>query len=273
MVSKEIMEKNKRINRLEEQLSTQEKLASLGRLLAGLAHEIQNPLNFINNFSSLSVDLLTEYNNSDDQSEKEELVNQVMNNLQKINSHGKRADNIIRSILQYSRSGKSYRESTEINNLILEFLNFAYYGYKSLHTGVEVETVTHLSAGLPAVNIDQQELGRVFINLFNNSFDAIYQKAEINNNFSPAINVESTEQSGNIIIKIKDNGIGISEEIKEKVFEPFFTTKPSGSGTGLGLSISRDIILAHEGQIDINSKPGEYTEVIIQLPINKNTEK
>jgi two-component system, NtrC family, sensor kinase len=258
-----------KLNKTQTQLLHHEKLASLGRLMAGIAHEIQNPLNFVNNFSELSKDLISEYKNASDPAEKDEIMSELISNMEKINLHGKRADSIVRNMLQHGRKSDAIKKPTDINQLSTEFLNFAYYGYKAANKDIHIDIEKYLSPSIPELKIVQQDISRVFINLFNNSFDAIHHKAITNvNAYDPKIILETVLEANKVLIKIKDNGTGIPEDIKSKIFDPFFTTKPAGSGTGLGLSISNDIVLAHGGKIDISSEKDKFTEVVVELPVN-----
>ena len=195
-------------------------------------------------------------------------MRELQNNMEKINFHGKRADSIVRNMLQHSRKSDVEKQTTDINQFSAEYLNFAYYGYKSLNKDAKVKLEKKLNPSLPSTKIMQQDLSRVLINLFNNSFDAIHQKIITNTNgYEPKLVLETDYADNMIFIRIKDNGSGISEDIKNKIFDPFFTTKPAGSGTGLGLSISNDIILAHGGKIEVKTENENYTEVIVELPI------
>ncbi|UOE49033.1 ATP-binding protein [Mucilaginibacter sp. SMC90] len=261
----------------QQQLIQAEKLASLGELTAGIAHEIQNPLNFVNNFSEVSIELIeemeTELTNGDTE-EAKAIVADVKLNLEKIHHHGKRADAIVKNMLQHSRAGTGSKEPVNINNLTGEYFKLAYNGLRAKDKTFNAALVTNFDDNLPLINIVQQDIGRVLLNLFNNAFYAVHQKQKTaGENYKPEIVVTTsgtqTPKGGgtSVIISVRDNGMGIPDNIKEKIMQPFFTTKPTGQGTGLGLSLSYDIVVkGHAGKIDIDSKEGEYTEFTITLP-------
>jgi two-component system NtrC family sensor kinase len=255
----------------QTQLIQSEKMASLGELTAGIAHEIQNPLNFVNNFSEVSIELLEELQAEAKAGHNEEVVaiaGDLSQNLQKINHHGKRADFIVKGMLQHSRTGTGERQPTNINVLADEFLKLSYHGLRAKDSTFNAELITHFDETLPKINIVQQDMGRVLLNLFNNAFYAVHQKQKTaNKDYQPTVEVSTSAKDNLILIKVKDNGIGIPDAIKEKIMQPFFTTKPTGEGTGLGLSLSYDMVVkGHGGTININSIEGEGSEFIIVLP-------
>jgi two-component system NtrC family sensor kinase len=268
----ELQEAVKLLQTTQQQLIQSEKLASLGELTAGIAHEIQNPLNFVNNFSEVSMELIDEMGEELAKGDTEEamaIANDIKQNLEKIRHHGKRADGIVKGMLQHSRASSDVQEPTNLNNLADEYLRLAYHGLRAKDKSFNAELVTHFDAALPIVNIVPQDVGRVLLNMFNNAFYAVQQKQKAGvAGFKPTVEVSTETKGKEIEIRVKDNGTGIPEEIKDKILQPFFTTKPTGQGTGLGLSLSYDIIVkAHGGQIDIESVEGEYTTFIIKLPL------
>ena len=255
----------------QAQLIQAEKMASLGELTAGIAHEIQNPLNFVNNFSEVSMELLDEMEEELARGDKEEalaIANDIKQNLEKIGYHGKRADSIVKGMLQHSRASTGQKELTNINELADEYLRLSYHGLRAKDKSFNAELITRFDPQVPAINAVQQDVGRVILNLFNNAFYAVQQKQKtVGGNFKPMVEISTAAINGGVQIKIKDNGIGIPDAIKEKIMQPFFTTKPTGEGTGLGLSLSYDIIVkGHGGKIDINSQEGEYTVFDIYIP-------
>lgn len=255
----------------QQQLIQSEKLASLGELTAGIAHEIQNPLNFVNNFSEVSVELLDEMQlelNNGDKDEAIAIAGDIKQNLEKIIHHGKRADGIVKGMLQHSRASNGVKEAVDINNLADEYLRLAYHGLRAKDKTFNSELITSFAPDLPKVNIVPQDVGRVFINLFNNAFYAVHQKQKLGDaTYKPVVEVTTASKDGVVEVRVRDNGTGIPDAIKEKIMQPFFTTKPSGEGTGLGLSLSYDIIAkGHGGTIKIDSKENEFTEFTIVLP-------
>ena len=245
----------------QDQLILHEKLASLGKMTSGIAHEIQNPLNFVNNFSDLSRELITEAKEATTEEERNEILNDLDKNLEKIHHHGKRADSIVKNMLMHSRSSPMTKEATDINGLVNEAINFSYNAIKSKNIGFTCEVIKDLDPHMPEVHVIAQDMSRVLLNLFNNAFYAVKDK--------PDAKVEvSTKLKGKLCeIRIRDNGSGMPEHIKQKIFEPFFTTKPSGEGTGLGLSICYDIIKTHNGELKVDTKENEYTEFNITFAI------
>ncbi len=275
----ELQEKNVELTKTMDNLqSTQtqliqsEKMASLGQLTAGIAHEIQNPLNFVNNFSELSVELLEELGTAPDEEEKKEIVGDLKQNLGKIVFHGKRADSIVKGMLQHSRASTAEKQITDINKLVDEFFNLAYHGMRAKDPAFNCTMQKDLASDIPPIRIIPQDISRVILNIFNNSFYAVDEKKKSieDINYQPTVSISTKKTGNNILITIRDNGKGIPQDIRDKIFNPFFTTKPTGLGTGLGLSISYDIIVkGHGGDLKADSKVGEYTEFTIQLPIVK----
>ncbi|KAA9041151.1 GAF domain-containing protein [Ginsengibacter hankyongi] len=260
----------------QAQLIQSEKMASLGELTAGIAHEIQNPLNFVNNFSEVNMELTDELkdelnrtNLSPEQKlPLEEIANDIKNNQEKISFHGKRADSIVKGMLQHSRSSTGVKEPTDINALADEYLRLSYHGLRAKDKSFNAEMKTDFDKSIGKINIIPQEIGRVLLNLYNNSFYAVNEKAKQQlNSYESVVSVSSKKMGGNVILTVKDNGNGIPQKVVDKIFQPFFTTKPTGEGTGLGLSLSYDIIKAHGGEIKVESKEGEGSEFIIQIPI------
>jgi len=261
----------------QTQLVQSEKMASLGELTAGIAHEIQNPLNFVNNFSEVNLEMLKELQAENlkpkaeqDEQTVNELINDLIANEEKINHHGRRADSIVKGMLEHSRSATGQKEPTDINLLADEFLRLSYHGLRAKDKSFNAEVVTHLATGLPKVNAIPQDIGRVLLNLFNNAFYAVNKKQKtLGGDYKPEVCVGTSTENDQVIIKVKDNGIGIPDTIKEKIMQPFFTTKPTGEGTGLGLSLTYDMVVkGHGGSIQVNSIEGEGTEFIICIPIS-----
>lgn len=256
----------------QAQLIQQEKLASLGELTAGIAHEIQNPLNFVNNFSEVSMELIDEMNEELAKGDKEEaaaIAEDIKQNLEKIRHHGKRADGIVKGMLQHSRASTGQKEPADINVLADEYLRLAYHGLRAKDKMFNAELITHLDAGLPKVNIIPQDVGRVMLNLFTNAFYATMQKKKLHgSDYKPTVSVTTRVHQDEVVITVRDNGTGIPEDVKDKIMQPFFTTKPTGEGTGLGLSLSYDIIVkGHGGKINVDTAEREFTEFTISLPL------
>lgn len=253
------------------QLLQAEKMASLGELTAGIAHEIQNPLNFVNNFSDVNTELISEMQDELDKGNTVEvkiIAADIFENEQKINYHGKRADAIVKGMLQHSRSNAGQKEPTDINALVDEYLRLSYHGLRARDKTFNATLKTDYDKALPKINIVRQDFGRVILNLFTNAFYSITEKKERNKeNFEPTVFVSTKKVNGQLEIRIRDNGDGISQAILDKVFQPFFTTKPTGQGTGLGLSLSLDIIRAHGGSIKVETEEGSFAEFIILLPV------
>jgi two-component system NtrC family sensor kinase len=256
----------------QAQLIQREKMASLGELTAGIAHEIQNPLNFVNNFSEVNRELMGELDEElekGDIKEAKALAAGIIENLNKITHHGKRADSIVKGMLEHSKQSTGAKELTDINKLAEEYLRLAHNGFLAKNKMFNIALVTHLEADLPMVFISGQEIGRALLNLFNNAFYAVHQKsAPTGDEYKPVVEIRTTAKMGNILITVTDNGPGIPDNIKDKIMQPFFTTKPTGEGVGLGLSLSYDIVVkGHGGSISVETKEGEFTAVIIELPV------
>jgi signal transduction histidine kinase len=256
-----------------------EKMASLGQLTAGIAHEIKNPLNFVNNFAGLSVELLDELKETaapalsaldeDRRAEIDETVGMLTSNLEKIAEHGRRADNIVKSMLEHSRGVTGERREVDLNALIEEALNLAYHGARAQDQSFNITLERELEPELRRIELAPQEMTRVFLNLFGNGFYAVTKRARKNGEapFRPVLTVATRDCGDAIEVRVRDNGVGIPPEIRDKLFQPFFTTKPAGEGTGLGLSISYDIVTQqHGGTITVDSEPGAFTEFTIRLP-------
>jgi len=261
------------LKQAQRQLIQSEKMASLGELTAGIAHEIQNPLNFVNNFSEVNTELIDEMREEMDKGDYEEakaIAGDIKENQLKISQHGKRADFIVKGMLQHSRTSTGERQETNINVLADEFLKLSYHGLRAKDKNFNAELVTNFDKNLPTVNIVQQDMGRVLLNLFNNAFYAVNQKQKTaGENYRPEVTVTTSTKNNQMVISVKDNGVGMSDNIKDKIMQPFFTTKPTGEGTGLGLSLSYDIVVkGHGGSIHANSKEGEGSEFIISIPVN-----
>ena len=259
----------------QDRLVQTEKLASLGQLTAGIAHEIKNPLNFVNNFSALSIELVDELNQALKQAsiadkiraEVDELIGLLTNNLSKVVQHGKRADSIVKNMLLHSREGIGEHRPVEINAIIDESLNLAYHGARAEKQGFNITLERDYDPEAGLADIYPQEVTRVLLNLISNGFYAATQRAAVGNGFEPKLNAATRNLDDKVEIRIRDNGMGIPPDIREKIFNPFFTTKPAGEGTGLGLSMSHDIVVKqHGGTIEVLTEPGSFTEFIITLP-------
>jgi len=266
----------------QAQLVQREKMASLGELTAGVAHEIQNPLNFVNNFSDLNRELLAELQ-EDLKSGKHENINElaedIIRNENKINEHGKRAESIVKGMLMHSRGGVGQKEKVNLNALADEYLRLAYHGFRAKEKDQNAaeslwnaKLITEFDSNLPEMDVVPQDIGRVLLNIYNNAFYALAEKAKkATSDFQPTLVVQTKKTKDAVQVSVRDNGDGVPEAIRSKIFQPFFTTKPTGRGTGLGLSLSYDIITkAHGGKIDVASREGEYSEFIILLPIQLN---
>ena len=253
----------------QSQLIQSEKMASLGELTAGIAHEIQNPLNFVNNFSEVSIELLDEMNEELDKGAIEEakaISVDIKQNLEKINHHGKRADAIVKGMLQHSRSGSAVKEPTDINKLADEYLRLAYHGLRAKDKSFNATMKTEFDETIGNISIFPQDIGRVILNLITNAFYATNEKSHQNiEGYEPTVTVSTKKVEDKVEIKVADNGNGIPQKVLDKIFQPFFTTKPTGQGTGLGLSLSYDIVKAHGGEINVNTIENNGTEFIIQL--------
>jgi len=278
LLEEKVARRTKALNdSLEELKSTQtqliqsEKMASLGELTAGIAHEIQNPLNFVNNFSEVNTELIDELASelkTGNTQEAISIANDIKENEQKINHHGKRADAIVKGMLQHARSSTGVKEPTDINALAGEYLRLAYHGLRAKDKNFNVTMKTDFGDNVGTIKIVPQDIGRALLNLYNNAFYAVNEKKKLNpDNFEPMVSVRTNRVSDKAEIRVKDNGTGVPQKVIEKIFQPFFTTKPAGVGTGLGLSLSYDIVRAHGGEIKLETVQGEGSEFIIQLPI------
>ena len=260
----------------QAQLIQSEKMASLGELTAGIAHEIQNPLNFVNNFSEINIELIEEMkielkagNNEDAIA----LANDIAHNEQKINEHGKRADAIVKGMLQHSRSSSGKKEPTDINALADEYLRLAYHGLRAKDKSFNATMKTDFDKTIGNINIIPQDIGRVILNLITNAFYAVNEKTlsavttPTAVKYEPTVSISTKKVQGKVEIKVTDNGNGIPQKLLDKIFQPFFTTKPTGQGTGLGLSLSYDIVKAHGGEIKVETNEGMGSIFVIQMPI------
>ena len=254
----------------QKQLIQSEKMASLGELTAGIAHEIQNPLNFVNNFSEVSNELIGEMNQELDKGDIEGaklIANDIRQNLEKINHHGKRADGIVKGMLQHSRTSSGQKELTDINALVDEYVRLAYHGYRAKEKSFNARFETDLDHHAGKMNIVPQDMGRVLLNLINNAFFAVNEKKKTAPPaYEPAIKISTKQQGDHLLISVSDNGNGIPQNIIDKIFQPFFTTKETGQGTGLGLSLSYDIVKAHGGEIKVETIKNEGTRFVVELP-------
>lgn len=255
----------------QAQLIQSEKMASLGEISAGIAHEIKNPLNFINNFSEINQELLAELKQEIQNGNIEEALQisgDAEANQQKISQHGKRADAIVKGLLYHSRKSTGQKEPTNVNALTEEFLQLAFYGYKAKDKAFTAQLETRFDEHMDYINAVPQDLSRVLLNLFDNAFYSVQQKKErLNGSYEPKVVVSTKRTDNKALITVWDNGTGMPKNLKDKIFQPFFSTKPAGKGTGLGLSLSYEIIKAHEGSISVDTKEGEYTEFVIELPV------
>jgi signal transduction histidine kinase len=257
----------------QKQLVQSEKMASLGELTAGIAHEIQNPLNFVNNFAEVNTELIDELKKEIEPAgiiSANELIEDIKANSEKITHHGNRADAIVKSMLQHSRKTSGQKELTDINALCDEYLRLSYHGLRAKDKSFNAEFDTKFDTTLPLISVIPQDIGRVILNLINNAFYAVNvrQKMEQDSDYKPLVTLTTSKQGDQVVIEVADNGTGMTEQVKEKIFQPFFTTKPTGEGTGLGLSLSYDIVTkGHGGELRVDTKEGIGTEFIIQLPI------
>jgi two-component system, NtrC family, sensor kinase len=255
----------------QSQLVQKEKMASLGELTAGIAHEIQNPLNFVNNFSDINTELAAEAKSEIDKGNLEEvkaILNDIRDNEQKINHHGKRADAIVKGMLQHSQKSSGQKEPTDINALCDEYLRLSYHGLRAKDKSFNATLKTDFDKTIESISIISQDIGRVLLNLYNNAFYEVNEKAkQQGSDFKPTVSVSTKKISNKVEIKVTDNGNGIPQNIIDKIFQPFFTTKPTGQGTGLGLSLAYDIVKAHGGEIKVQTKENEGTEFNIQIRI------
>jgi signal transduction histidine kinase len=256
----------------QAQLIQSEKMASLGELTAGIAHEIQNPLNFVNNFSEVSEEMIIEAIGNRQEAEENspvvgELLTDIKQNLTKINHHGKRADAIVKGMLQHSRSTTGNRELTDVNDLVDEYVKLSFHAFRGKDYAFDVKLQTDFDPAVGAIELAPQEIGRVLLNILNNAFYAVNDRKKKNPAFAPEVIVQTKKTGKGTEISIKDNGGGIPENIISKIFQPFFTTKPTGQGTGLGLSLAYDIVKAHSGEIKIDNRQDEGVEFTITLPL------
>jgi signal transduction histidine kinase len=268
--TKQLQQSLEDLKTTQAQLIQSEKMASLGELTAGIAHEIQNPLNFINNFSEVNSELILEMKEEIDKGNLEEvktIANDIAANEQKINHHGKRADGIVKGMLQHSRSGNRQKEPTNINTLADEYLRLAYHGLRAKDKSFNAIMKTDFDESIGDINIISQDIGRVILNLITNAFYAVTEKKKhLANGYEPTVSVSTKKINGKVQVVVKDNGNGIPQKVREKIFQPFFTTKPAGEGTGLGLSLSYDIIKAHNGELKVETREGEGSAFSIFLP-------
>ena len=276
--TRELAESLENLRTTQDRLVQTQKLASLGQLTAGIAHEIKNPLNFVNNFSAVSAELIDELQEAledvqpqrqDGAAEISELMDTLRGNLDKVVQHGKRADAIVKNMLLHSREGSGEHRLVDINALVEESLNLAYHGARAEKQGFTITLERSLDPAAGAADIFPQDITRALLNLISNGFyAATKRKAEANGgDYEPTLTAATKNLGDRVEIRIRDNGTGIPPEVKEKIFNPFFTTKPAGEGTGLGLSISHDIIVKqHGGSIEVDTQPGEFTEIRIVLP-------
>jgi two-component system NtrC family sensor kinase len=258
----------------QAQLIQSEKMASLGELTAGIAHEIQNPLNFVNNFSEVNEELLTEMKDEMTKGNIENalaLASGAIENQKKIIHHGERADVIVKGMLQHSRTSSGLKEPTDINALADEYLRLAYHGLRAKDKTFNATLKTDFDERVGNINIIPQDIGRVILNLVNNAFYAVNEKKkQSGEGYEPTVSISSKRINSKVEVRVKDNGDGIPQKVVDKIFQPFFTTKPTGQGTGLGLSLAYDIVKTHGGELTVETKEGEGSEFIIQLPVNSN---
>ena len=271
MQKEELEQTLNKLRTSQTQLIQSEKMASLGELTAGIAHEIQNPLNFVNNFSEVNKELLEEMNEEIDKgnlAEVKMIITDLVGNEQKINHHGKRADAIVKGMLQHSRTSSGIKKPTDINALSDEYLRLAYHGLRAKDKSFNATMKTDFDENIGKINVIPQDIGRVILNLITNAFYAVAEKKKRQpNSYKPTVSVITKKSDDKVLILVKDNGNGIPQSSLEKVFQPFFTTKPSGKGTGLGLSISYEIITkAHSGELKVETKEGEGASFTIVLP-------
>ena len=254
----------------QSQLIQSEKMASLGELTAGIAHEIQNPLNFVNNFSEVNKELLVEMKdemNKGNIDDAKAIADDVISNEEKINHHGKRADAIVKGMLQHSSSGSGKKEPTDINALADEYLRLAYHGLRAKDKSFNATMKTDFDESIGNINVIPQDIGRVILNLITNAFYVVNEKSKQNiPGYEPTVEVNTKKDGNKVLVAVKDNGNGIPKNVLDKIFQPFFTTKPTGQGTGLGLSLSYDIVKAHGGELKVETKEGEGTTFTIKLP-------
>jgi signal transduction histidine kinase len=267
-----VQKKNADLISTQAQLIQAEKMASLGELTAGIAHEIQNPLNFVNNFSDVNAELIDEMQLEMDKGNLEDakaISNDIRENELKINHHGKRADAIVKGMLLHSRSNSGVKEPTDINALAEEYLRLAYHGLRAKDKSFNATLKTDFDTSIGQINAIPQDLGRVVLNLINNAFYAVSEKKQLlDETYLPTVSISTKRLNGKIEIKVADNGNGIPQKVLDKIYQPFFTTKPSGQGTGLGLSMSYEIVTkGHGGELKVETKEGEGSVFAILLPV------
>jgi signal transduction histidine kinase/ligand-binding sensor domain-containing protein len=269
--AKEIEKAYTELKATQAQLIQSEKMASLGELTAGIAHEIQNPMNFINNFSDINAELIDEMNEeikAGKAAEASDVAKTIKENNAKINFHGKRADSIIKGMLMHSRTSGGTREPVDINQLADEYLRLAYHGLRARDQSFNVTIETDFDPAVPKINVVPQDIGRVLLNLFNNSFYAVGEKGkQAGQEYKSTVRVSTKKEGNQLELRIRDNGNGIPKKVLDKIFQPFFTTKPTGQGTGLGLSLSYDIMKAHGGELKAETEEGKFAEFILRLPL------
>ncbi|MCU7550300.1 ATP-binding protein [Chitinophagaceae bacterium LB-8] len=271
----ELQEALSALKQTQSQLIQKEKMASLGELTAGIAHEIQNPLNFVNNFSEVNEELILEMVKELLSGKTKEVMNVIedikANNL-KIHHHGKRADAIVKNMLQHSRASAGKKELADLNALVDEYLRLSYHGLRAKDKAFNVALITNFDPGVGRINIIQQDIGRVLLNIFNNAFYAVNEKKKRQIiGYEPTVSVCTKRLTDKVEIRVKDNGVGVPENVMGKIFQPFYTTKPTGEGTGLGLSLSYDIVTKkHSGELIVETREGEFAEFIIHLPVGVN---
>lgn len=266
--NKELADSLIKLRATQEQLIRQEKLASMGKLSAGIAHEIRNPINFITNFSELSEELLEELSATKDEKEKSEIMNSLSESMQKIKTYGKKAEAIVKNMLDHSRSLSPAKEATNIKQLCESHLLMALNAMRLQEPNFQCIIKKEYDEAVPEVKMVSADIGRVLLNIFNNSFHALYEKEQSLSSFVPTLTIVTRIENGFVKLIIHDNGTGIPDKIKNQIFEPFFTTKPTGQGTGLGLSISNEIVKMHNGELIVDSILGESTTFIISLPLS-----
>jgi len=262
------------LKKTQKQLIQAEKMASLGQLTAGIAHEIQNPLNFINNFSEVNTELITEMKEEITKGNFEAvsiLGDNLKEHQEKITYHGNRAASIVKGMLQHTRNRRGQKEPTNINSLCDEYLRLSYHGLRAKDKDFNAKMQTNMDDSIGSIDVVPQEIGSVLLNLFNNAFYAVNEKkhagSALNGTFEPMVSVVTKKENEKVIIKVIDNGFGIPQSSVDKIFQPFYTTKPPGQGTGLGLSLSYDVIKAHDGTIKVETKENEGTVMIVELPV------
>ena len=265
--NQELEETLAQLRATQDQLVQAEKMASLGQLTAGIAHEIQNPLNFVNNFSEGSLDLIDELEEATNDEERKELAEEIRVSLKKINEHGKRAARIVRSMLQHSRQGTGEKEITDINQVLHEAVNLAYHGMRATYKDFQSALQENLDPNVPKLMMVTQDFSRVLLNIANNAFYAMREKTLKGSTTPSALQTSTRLNNDRVVIIITDNGPGIPKSYLDKIFQPFFTTKPTGQGTGLGLIISYDIIKAHGGTLQVDSIENEGTTFTIEIPV------